>query len=56
MGRLPLSDYLELYVCIILTVEFVYDYLWNSREARNKRRKRQKKEFEGDKLCVGEMQ
>lgn len=37
---MKLSDYLEAYVCFILTVEFIYDYVWNSREARNKRRKK----------------
>ncbi len=42
MGRLSLGDWLEAYVCFILTVEFIYDYIWNSREARNKRRKNEK--------------
>ena len=34
-----LSDSLEAYVCFILTVEFIYDYIWNTRENRIKRRK-----------------
>jgi hypothetical protein len=34
---MTLNDGLESYVCFILTVEFVYDYIWNSREARKKR-------------------
>lgn len=54
MGRMPLSDWFELYVCFILTVEFIYDYIWNSREARNKRRKKKQPEFE--RLCIGEHQ
>lgn len=35
---MTLSDSLELYVCIILSVEFVYDYWYNSVENRRKRR------------------
>lgn len=32
-------DGLEMYICVILTVEFIYDYWWNSRDNRIKRRK-----------------
>jgi len=32
-------DGLELYICIILTIEFWYDYWYNTRENRIKRRK-----------------
>ncbi len=35
---MTLTDGLEAYICFILTVEFIYDYIWNSREARKKRR------------------
>lgn len=36
---MTLTDSLEAYVCFILTVEFIYDYIWNTRENRIKRRK-----------------
>ncbi len=37
---MTIGDSLEAYVCFILTAEFIYDYVWNSREARNKRRQK----------------
>ena len=40
---MTLTDGLEAYICIILTIEFVYDYLWNTRENRIKRRKASEK-------------
>lgn len=36
---MTLMDGLEMYICVILTVEFWYDYWWNTRENRIKRRK-----------------
>jgi len=36
---MALMDGLELYICIILTIEFWYDYWYNTRENRIKRRK-----------------
>jgi hypothetical protein len=39
-----LNDSLEFYICVILTVEFYYDYWYNTREQRIKRRKNAKKE------------
>ena len=36
---MTLMDGLELYICIILTIEFWYDYWYNTRENRIKRRK-----------------
>jgi hypothetical protein len=49
---MSLMDGLELYICLILTVEFIYDYWWNSREQRLKRRKKKQPEF--DQLNQGE--
>ncbi len=49
---MSLTDGLELYVCFILTAEFIYDYIWNSREARKKRRAKQQPQFEN--LTKGE--
>lgn len=43
---MTLMDGLELYICLILTVEFVYDYWWNTRENRIKRRKNKQLEFD----------
>ena len=43
---MTLMDGLELYICLILTVEFWYDYWFNSRENRIKRRKNAKKSTE----------
>jgi hypothetical protein len=40
---MSLMDGLELYICVILTIEFVYDYWWNTRENRIKRRKASEK-------------
>ncbi len=40
---MTLTDGSEVYICLILTVEFVYDYWWNSRENRMKRRKKNEK-------------
>lgn len=36
---MTLMDGLEAYICVILTVEFWYDYWYNTRENRIKRRK-----------------
>ena len=49
---MSLTDALELYIALILTVEFVYDYWWNSREQRKKRRA--KKELKFEELNQGE--
>lgn len=49
---MTLMDGLEAYICVILTVEFVYDYWWNSRENRIKRRKKKQPKFEN--LTIGE--
>lgn len=43
---------LEGLVVVILITEFVYDALWNSREQRLKRRKKQKPQF--NHLTTGE--
>lgn len=40
---MTLTDGAELYICLILTIEFGYDYWWNSRENRIKRRKQREK-------------
>jgi hypothetical protein len=48
-----LGDYLELYVCVILTIEFWYDLIWNNREAQLKRRKNAKKEVDKQRLREG---
>jgi hypothetical protein len=44
---MTLTDGLEAYICIILTIEFVYDYLWNTRENRIKRRRANAKKDKG---------
>lgn len=43
---MTLTDGLEAYISFILTIELVYDYWWNTRENRLKRRKKSKPEFE----------
>ncbi len=40
---MTLTDGAEVYICLILTIEFGYDYWWNSRENRIKRRKNAEK-------------
>ena len=44
------SDSLEAYIALILTVEFFYDLIWNNREARLKRRKREKAKMDKQEL------
>lgn len=49
-----LTDGLEAYIAVILTIEFVYDYWWNTRENRLKRRKRNEKTKDiGNKAEIG---
>lgn len=40
---MSLTDGLEAYICIILTIEFWYDMWYNTRENRIKRRKKLEK-------------
>jgi hypothetical protein len=40
---MTLMDGLELYICVILTIEFFYDYHYNTVEQRIKRRKKLEK-------------
>lgn len=48
---MTLTDGAELYICLILTIEFIYDYWYNSRENRIKRRKNAaKKETKEEKM------
>ena len=49
---MTLTDGLEAYICIILTVEFYYDYWYNTRENRKKRRAKKEPQFES--LTKGE--
>lgn len=41
---MTLMDGLEGYICLILTIEFIYDYWWNTKEQRMKRKARQPRE------------
>lgn len=41
---MTLTDGLELYICVILTIEFFYDYYYNTVENRRKRRIKKKQE------------
>lgn len=51
---MTVTDGLEAYIALILTVEFIYDYWWNTREQRLKRRK--KKEIKAiESITTGEM-
>lgn len=49
---MSLMDGAELYIAIILSVEFIYDYWWNTRENRKKRRAKKEPQFEN--LTKGE--
>lgn len=50
---MTLTDGAELYICVILTLEFWYDYWYNTRENRIKRRKASEKK---DKSKKAEME
>ena len=52
MDRLSLGDFLELYVCIILTIEFWYD--WKLNQHVKKMKQRTKRRFEFEELTKGE--
>jgi hypothetical protein len=49
---MSLTDGLEAYIALILTVELWYDYWWNTRENRKKRRAKKEPQF--DNLTQGE--
>lgn len=49
---MTIDTYLEIYVCIILTVEFLYDYRLNQHVKRLK--KRTKRNFDFSELTQGE--
>ena len=49
---MSLTDGAEIYICLILSIEFVYDYYWNTRENRKKRRAKRQPEWEN--LTKGE--
>ena len=50
---MTLTDGLEAYIAVILTIEFGYDYWYNTRENRIKRRKREKAKMDKQGLREG---